>query len=90
MTEFLVDALVSWSTSPGQNIDLTDLNQVYDLTGSALDQLEASFWTSDWNAASLDTSSGREKIIEVLKSIQRNKNKGLPWNLKIGLVVAPS
>jgi DGQHR domain-containing protein len=89
MTEYLVDALVSWSTSPGQNIDLTDLNQVRDLTSAALDQLEAGFWTAEWNAASLDTSSGRDKVIETLKAIQRNKIKGLAWNLKIGLVVDP-
>jgi len=86
MTEFLVDTLVNWSTSPTADFDLTDLNQVRELTSSALDQLEASFWTSDWNSASLDTSSGREKVVESLRTIQRNKLKGLPWNLKIGLM----
>lgn len=86
MTEFLVEAMVSWSTTPGQAIDLTDLNQVRDLTSAALDQLEPGLWTSEWNAASLDTSSGRGKIVETLKSIQRNKLKGLPWNLKVPLV----
>lgn len=85
MTQFLVEALVNWSTTPGQTIDLTDLNQVRDLTSAALEQLESSFWTSEWNAASLDTSSGRDKVVEALKAIQRNKTKGLAWNLKIGL-----
>jgi DGQHR domain-containing protein len=86
MTEFLVDAMVSWSTTPGQQIDLTDLNQVRELTAAALDQLEPALWTSEWNAASLDTSSGRAKVIETLKTIQRNKRKGLPWDSKVPLV----
>lgn len=86
MTEYLVEVLVNWSTSPAQNIDLTDLNQVRDLTAAALDQLEAVFWTSEWNAASLDTSSGRDKVVDALKIIQRNKLKGLAWDLKTGLL----
>jgi len=86
MTEYLVEVLVNWSTSPAQNVDLTDLNQVRDLTAAALDQLEAVFWTSEWNAASLDTSSGRDKVVDALKVIQRNKLKGLAWDLKTGLL----
>lgn len=86
MTEFLVELLVNWSTSPTQNIDLTDLNQVRDLVGAALNQLEPALWISDWNAASLDTSSGREKVINALKAVQHNKLKGLPWDLKTGLL----
>lgn len=86
MTQYLVDVLVNWSTAPGQGIDLTDLNEVRDLVAAALDQLEAAFWTSDWNAASLDTSSGRDKVIEALKAVQQNKLKGLPWDLKTGLL----
>lgn len=86
MTEYLVEVLVNWSTSPTQNIDLTDLNQVRDLTSAALDQLEGVFWSSEWNAASLDTSSGRDKVVDALKAIQRNKLKGLPWDMKTGLL----
>lgn len=88
LTQFLVDTLTSWATSPTpEKIDLTDLNVVSELTVAALNQLEAGFWTSEWNAASLDTSSGRDKVIEALKAIQRNKMKGMPWNTKIGLVI---
>lgn len=86
MTEFLVDTLVSWTTTPGQSIDLTDLNQVRELTAAALDQLESSLWTAEWNAASLDTSSGRSKVVETLKAIQRNKLKKLPWDSKVSLI----
>lgn len=90
MTEFLVDTLTSWATSPTQKVDLTDLNVVNEMTAAALDQLEPGFWTAEWNATSLDTSSGREKVIEALRAIQRNKLKGIPWNSKIGLVVDAS
>lgn len=86
MTEYLVEVLVNWSTAPTQSIDLTDLNQVRELTAAALDQLEAAFWTAEWNAASLDTSSGRDKVVEALKSVQRNKLKGLAWDFKTGLL----
>lgn len=88
MTEYLVGSLVSWSTAPMASIDLTDLNQVRELTAAALDQLEPSFWTSNWNSASLDTSSGREKVVEALGAIQRNKHQKFPWNTKISLVGA--
>lgn len=86
MTEYIVDTIISWSMAPGRKIDLTDLNEVNELTYAALDQQEAAFWTSEWNAASLDTSSGRQTIIDALKDVQRNKARGFPWDQKIRLV----
>lgn len=86
MTEYLVETMVAWSMAPGQQVDLTDLNVVADLTGAVLDQQEKAFWTSEWDATSLDTKSGREWVVETLKLIQRNKSKKLPWNNKLRLV----
>ena len=86
MTEYLVETMVAWSMAPGQQFDLTNLNVVSDLTRAVLQQQEAAFWTSEWDASSLDTKSGREWVVETLKLIQRNKSKSLPWNSKLRLL----
>ncbi|WP_322075455.1 DGQHR domain-containing protein [Burkholderia cenocepacia] len=85
MSQYLVDTLVTWSLSPFSKIDLTDLNQAGDVVVEILKQQEMAFWTSEWDATSLDTKSGREWVVDSLARIQFNKSKNLPWNKNVSL-----
>lgn len=85
MSQFLVDTLVSWSLSPYARIDLTDLNKAGDVVAEILKQQEMAFWTSEWDATSLDTKSGREWVVDSLARIQYNKTNNLPWNKSVSL-----
>ncbi|REE17154.1 DGQHR domain-containing protein [Paraburkholderia sp. BL27I4N3] len=87
MSQYLVDTLVSWSLSPYAKIDLTDLNQAGDVVTDILKQQEMAFWTAEWDAASLDTKSGREWVVDSLERIQYNKANNLPWNKNVSLTL---
>lgn len=85
MSHFLVNTLVTWSLNPMFKIDLTDLNQAGEAVDAILKQQEEAFWTSEWDAASLDTKSGRDWVVDSLARIQFNKANGLPWNKNVSL-----
>jgi hypothetical protein len=55
-----------------------------------LSDLTPEFWSADWSMTSLDTSSGRQLIVEALQKVRRNRRKGEPWFAGISLVAGSS
>ncbi len=87
-THFIIDDL-----APLADRDLVDLGDPLSIKEAALEvlsDLEPDFWTSEWTATSLDTSTGRRLVVDTLIQIRRNVRHKSPWHLDVSLVESGS
>ena len=84
MTNFLLDDLTPFIDR--DRLDASNPDEVADEVKEILRDLESGFWTEDWTRTGLDTTAGRELIVESLQRIRRNKNRGEPWYSGVSLV----
>ena len=71
------------------DIDISDPDVVRDEVQKILDTLTTAFWTSEWSAKSLDTSAGRQLVVDALVQIRRNIRRDIPWYTDVQLVATP-
>ena len=88
MTNFMLEDLTP-SIDHG-NLDAANPDEVAEYVRQIIPNLEKDFWTSDWTRTSLDTTAGRQLIVESLQKARRNRNRGEPWYSGITLVSASS
>ena len=84
MTQFLLEDLTPLVDR--DRLDAANPDEVLAEATDVLGDLEPDFWTSDWTMASLDTSAGRQLIVEALQKVRRNRRRGEPWFAGISLV----
>jgi len=86
MSQYLVDSLIS-RIEASEDIEVVkDLGRVREIIRSILTRQDYLFWTSPWNASSLDTSAGRDMVIKDLRKIAINKRSNNPWDSGLRLV----
>jgi len=88
LTRYIVNTIVIWADAPGMDRDLSDLNNIGPLVTVILERQEPAFWTTEWDAASLDTKSGWDLVIQSLDRISTNKRHNIAWSE--GLTLAKS
>lgn len=84
-TEFLVERF-NQKIEEGE-IDPTEIQVVEDYSRDLMSKIPGEFWTTKWEAKSLDTSAGRGLIRDALSKIRTNISRGVaePFN-KIDLL----
>jgi DGQHR domain-containing protein len=86
MSQYLVDTLIARAEA-SDDIEVTkDLGQVRDIIGHILQRQSYDFWMAPWNAASLDTSAGRDIVVKDLRKIAVNKRAGSAWDSGLRLI----
>ncbi len=80
MTQFLTDALSKMKMYQWDEIDITEPDEVSARVDKLLDKnLEVEFWLQKWKDGGLDTTSGRQFVVNDLDKISSNKRARLPW-----------
>lgn len=85
LTMFVIEDLVSLADLG--YLTLTDPTEVSrEIRENILKHLTPEFWKCEWAAKSLDTSAGRQLVVDALVSVRRNMRQGTRWDLGIGLI----
>jgi hypothetical protein len=87
LTTFVIDDLTPLADRGA--IDLSDPTVVYEEIRKILRSLTPAFWTSEWAAKSLDTSAGRQLVVDALIQVRRNIRREVPWYADISLIDTP-
>jgi DGQHR domain-containing protein len=87
LTTFVIDDLTPLVDRG--TIDIADPDVVRDEVSKILASLTPEFWTSEWTSSSLDTSAGRQLVVDALTQIRRNNRRDLPWYADVDLVAIP-
>lgn len=86
-TMFVIEDLVTLADRG--YLDLLDPDKVKkEIQENILDRLTPEFWKREWTAKSLDTSAGRQLVVEALVDVRRNIRLGERWDLDVGLIGA--
>lgn len=84
-TMFVIEDLVSLADRG--YVTLSDPDQVdREIRKNILDRLTPEFWKREWTARSLDTSAGRQLVVEALTDVRRNIRSGERWDLDVSLI----
>lgn len=87
LTTFVIDDLTPLADRGA--IDLSDPTVVDVEIRKILGSLTPAFWTSEWAAKSLDTSAGRQLVVDALIQVRRNVRRGVPWHADVSLIDTP-
>ncbi len=86
LTTFVIEDLVPLADR--EDVDLADPDATRkEIEDNILDYLDSEFWQREWAAKSLDTSAGRQLVIEALKTVRRNLRRGVNWDADLGSLV---
>jgi DGQHR domain-containing protein len=87
LTTFVIDDLTPLADR--DRVNLANPSNVADeVRENILRNLTTSFWTAEWTAKSLDTSAGRQLVVDAIKQMRRNMVRGVPWSENIQLIAA--
>ena len=85
MTTFVIDDLVPLADRG--DLDLADPDATRtEIESNILDYLEPDFWQREWLAKSLDTSAGRQLVVDALTTVRRNMRRGVNWDSDVRLL----
>ena len=85
LTTFVIEDLVPLADRG--DIDLSDPDATrVEIDRNILNYLDPEFWQREWAAKSLDTSAGRQLVVDALTTVRRNLRRGVNWDADIGLL----
>ncbi|WP_419921881.1 DGQHR domain-containing protein [Candidatus Poriferisodalis sp.] len=85
LTMFVIEDLVP--ISDRGDLNLADPDEVREeIVGNILQNLNPAFWRREWSARSLDTSAGRQLVVDALTTVRRNMHRGVTWDTDVRLV----
>ena len=87
LTAFVIDDLTPLVDRG--DVDIDDPDVVRGEVSKILSSLSPEFWRSEWTARSLDTSAGRQLVVDALTQIRRNNRRNLAWYADVDLVATP-
>lgn len=86
LTTFVIEDLVPLADRG--DIDLADPDATRkEIEDNILSYLDSEFWEREWAAKSLDTSAGRQLVVEALTTMRRNLRRGVNWDADLKLLV---
>ena len=86
LTVFLLETMVARQRMADVPVDFSDTQEIADVVRRVLGRVPAEFWTTDWKLTELDTSSGRQKLLDELGMIDSNVRYGRPWFENLTLI----
>lgn len=79
LTTFVIEDLVPLADRG--DIDLADPDVTRrEIEGNILAYLDPEFWEREWAPKSLDTSAGRQLVVDALATMRRNLRRGATWD----------
>lgn len=84
LTQFLVDN-ISYEYD-NDALDITNFERVGAVVERITNAVSPKLWEVRWTARSLDTSAGRNMLLEALRTVRRNVNAGRNWYDDVSLV----
>ncbi len=87
LTQYLTDSLAKlyeWG-----EVDLNDITQLSQRTGLLLATQAKQFWAAEWKEGGLDTTAGRQLVIDDLQRMARNLRARLPWFDGMATIIRP-
>ncbi|TDT14601.1 DGQHR domain-containing protein [Ilumatobacter fluminis] len=85
MTTFVIDDLIPLVDRGDVNLADPDATRV-EIEANILDYLDPGFWQREWTAKSLDTSAGRQLVVDALTTVRRNMRREVDWDTGVGLL----
>ena len=86
LTTFVIEDLVPLADRG--DIDLADPDATRkEIEDNILNYLDPEFWEREWVAKSLDTSAGRQLVVEALTTMRRNLRRGVNWDSNLETLV---
>ncbi len=86
LTTFVIEDLMHLADRGG--IDLSDPDATRtEIEENILAYLHPEFWEREWAAKSLDTSAGRQLVVDALTTMRRNLGRGVKWDTDLQLLV---
>ena len=86
LTTFVIEDLVPLADRG--DIDLSDPEATRkEIEDNILNYLDPEFWKREWAAKSLDTSAGRQLVVEALTTMRRNVRRRANWDADLQLLV---
>ena len=86
LTTFVIEDLVPLADRG--TIDLADPDATRtEIERNILDHLEPEFWQREWAAKSLDTSAGRQLVVDALTTMRRNLKRNERWDADLRLLL---
>lgn len=86
LTTFVIEDLVPLADRG--DIDLANPEATRkEIEDNILDYLDPEFWKREWAAKSLDTSAGRQLVVDALTTMRRNLRRGAKWDANLRLLV---
>lgn len=87
LTTFIIEDLIPLSDR--DIVVLSDPLSAEEAVAEILANLAPEFWTTEWTSKSLDTSGGRQLVVDSLVQIRRNLRREAPWYSEVQLVSTP-
>ena len=88
LTTFVIEDLMPLADRG--DIDLADPDATRkEIEDNILNYLDPEFWKREWAAKSLDTSAGRQLVVDALTTMRRNLRRGVNWDADLQPLVEP-
>lgn len=86
VTRYVLDSMSSSQRGASEPLDLLDSENLAAEVQRALKHIPEVFWLSEWTSKELDTSSGRQRVVEALEVIDANGRYKRPWHTSVSVV----
>lgn len=86
LTVYILESMVAKQRMEDAPIDFTNEATLNDLVERVVTRIPEEFWTTDWKSRELDTSSGRQLLLDALQIIDSNVRFSRPWYDKVALI----
>jgi hypothetical protein len=86
LTIYILDTLEAAQRMTDTPLDFTDEANLATYVDRVVLRIPEEFWTTEWQTKELDTSAGRELLLDALKIIDSNVRFNRPWYDKVPLV----
>lgn len=86
LTTYILEGLEAAQRMADSPLDFTDEEVLETYLSKVVGRIPLAFWTAEWEDKQLDTSSGRQLLLDSLKTIDANLRFGRPWWDKVSLI----
>jgi DGQHR domain-containing protein len=86
MTVYVLDSLEAAQRMNEKPLDFTEEDTLHRYLDRVVSRIPIEFWTTEWRSKELDTSGGRQLLLDSLKMIDSNVRFDRPWYDKVALI----
>jgi DGQHR domain-containing protein len=89
LTRFICDRITNWADSDDLDIEITNLEQIEQLTKKLISKMDARFWTTPWAEKAqggFDTNQGRDRVLTAITQLYRNGRRDIEWYTDIDII----